>query len=289
MRTAQLSSPTTAARGPAAATSSVQKACRILRAMADPRNARLTEIALAAGLDKATTLRLLDALARDGFVLRDVATKRYALGPELLVLGAAQQARFDLRPIARPSLVRLAAVLEDTAILSVPSGAESVCIDLQLGSFPIRANYLEVGSRRPLGVGAGSLALLAWMPDSEIEAILPLVTARLGRYPRITPRLLEKQIAASRERGYAVLVDVVVDRMGGIAMHIPGPDGRPAGALSIAALTERITRREDELAAALKREVAACTALANGAPARNGLKWSRSHSISPRPRAKGKP
>jgi DNA-binding IclR family transcriptional regulator len=207
----------------------------------------------------------------------------------MLVLGAALQARFDLRPIVRPSLVRLAAVVEDTAILSIPSGAESVCVDVQLGSFPIRANYLDVGSRRPLGVGAGSLALLAWMPDHEIEAILPIVAARLGRYPRITPRLLEKQIAASRERGYVVLLDVVVERMGGVAMPIPGPDGRPAGAISIAALTERITRREGELAAALKREVAACSAAASGATVRNGANRSRSHSISPRRAARAKP
>ena len=56
-------------------TSSVQKACRILRAMSDARNARLTDIAREAGLDKATTLRLLDVLNRDGFVTRDPTTK----------------------------------------------------------------------------------------------------------------------------------------------------------------------------------------------------------------------
>ena len=117
MRVSQPEPAAVIARAPGAATSSVQKACRILRTLSDPRNARLTEIASSAGLDKATTLRLLDALAGDGFVLRDGATKRYSLGPEMLVLGAALQARFDLRPIVRPSLVRLAAVIEDTAIL----------------------------------------------------------------------------------------------------------------------------------------------------------------------------
>jgi len=37
-----------------------------------------------------------------------------------------------------------------------------------------------------------------------------------------------------------------------------GNDGRPVAAISIAALTERITSREEALAAALKREVAEC-------------------------------
>src|SRR5262245_31227085 len=257
--------------------SSVQKACLILRAMSDAQITRLTDIASAAGLDKATTLRLLDVLARARFVTRDPETKQYALGTELFVLGAAALARFDPRSTVRPSLLRLANAFEDTAILSVPSGAESICVDVQEGRFPIRANYLEVGSRRPLGVGAGSLALLAWMTDREVDAVMPMVAARLGRHPRITPRVLEKHVIDARKRGYALMLEVVVARMGGIAMPILGGDGRPVAAISIAALTDRISSREDALAAALKREVAACESL-----------WSRAAekdvSRPPRPR-----
>jgi DNA-binding IclR family transcriptional regulator len=241
-------------------TSSVQKACRILRAMSDTKNARLTDIAREAGLDKATTLRLLDVLTRDGFVNRDPSTKHYSLGTEVFVLGAAAQARFDPRPIVGASLLRLAHTFEDTAMLAVPSGAESICVALQEGTYPIRANYLEVGSRRPLGVGAGSLALFAWMPDREIEALMPLVAGRLERYPRITRRVLEDHIEESRKRGYATILELIVERMGGIAVPILGADGRPVAAISIAALTERITSREEALAAALKREVAECEA-----------------------------
>ena len=241
-------------------TSSVQKACRILRTMSDAKNARLTDIAREAGLDKATTLRLLEVLTRDGFVTRDPTTKHYSLGTEVFVLGAAAQSRFDPRPIVGASLLRLAHGFEDTAMLSVPSGAEAICVALQEGTYPIRANYLEVGSRRPLGVGAGSLALFAWMPDREIEALMPMVAARLERYPRITRRVLEDHIEQSRKRGYAMILDLIVERMGGIAMPILAADGRPVAAIAIAALTERITSREETLAAALKREVAECDA-----------------------------
>ncbi|HOA94145.1 MAG TPA: helix-turn-helix domain-containing protein, partial [Quisquiliibacterium sp.] len=102
--------------------SSVQKACSILRVMSDARNARLTDIALAAGLDKATALRLLDVLLRNGFVVRNPANKRYSLGPEIFTLGAAAVARNDPRAVARASLIRLVRLFEDTAILSIPRG-----------------------------------------------------------------------------------------------------------------------------------------------------------------------
>ncbi len=244
-----------------APTSSVQRACRILEVLSDRRNSRLTEIAAASGQDKATALRLLDMLVREGFVVRDPDSKRYALGPEVFVLGAAAAARFDPRPIARPSLIRLASAFEDSAILSIARGAEAVCIDVEHGSFPIRANYLEVGSRRPLGAGAGSLALLSWLPDGEIEALMPSLRIELRRYPGLTGRVLAQHIAASRQRGYALMLDLVVDRMGAIAMPILGVDGRPVAAISIAALTERIVSRERALAEALRREVAACQTL----------------------------
>lgn len=241
-----------------APTSSVARACRLLRAMSDVRVTRLTDIAAAAGLDKATASRLLDSLMHDGFVVRDEASKRYALGPELLVLGAAALARFDPRPALRPSVLRLAGRFQDSVIVSLPSGIESLCVDVEEGTFPIRANYLTVGSRRPLGVGAGSLALLAWMPEAEREAALAAIGPLLKRHPNVSVALLKERIATARDRGHAMLLDVVVPGMGGIAVPVLDTNGRPVAALSIAALSERIGSREAALAQALRHERKLC-------------------------------
>ncbi len=241
-------------------TSSVQRACSILRVMSDSRNSRLTDIAHAAELDKATTLRLLEVLTRNGLVQRNPVNKQYSLGPEVFVLGAAAAARQDLRPVARPSLIRLADEFEDSTMLSLPRGAESVCVDIQTGSYAIRAQYLEAGSRRPLGVGAGSLALLAWLPDEEITALLPLIVQRLAPYPRVNEKVIVRLIEQARKQGFSTVFDILIDRMGGIGVPILGPDRRPLGALSIAALTDRIRSREQAMAEALYREANHCQA-----------------------------
>lgn len=261
-------------------TTSLQKACRLLRALSDARNTRLTDLAGAAGVDKASALRLLDTLATEGFIERDPDTKAFTLGPEWLALRAASVRRIDPRAIVRPALIRLAHAFEDTAILSVPSGWESVCLELRPGTFPIRANYLDVGSRRPLGVGAGSLALLAALPDAEVEATLRCIAPALKRYPRIDHALLLREVEATRARGYAVLLDVVVERMGGIAVALPDPDGYPLGAISIAALNERITEREPALARALRREAEAICA-AWTPPAAHAAAARRRHGAQP--------
>jgi DNA-binding IclR family transcriptional regulator len=235
-------------------TNSAQKVCRILRVLSTPQPLRLADICSSAGLDKATTLRLLDTLIGEGFVQRDPISKRYVLGDEALVLGVAMQGRDHIRDRARPALMRLAALSGDTLLLSTRHGLESVCVDREFGSFPIRANYLDLGSRRPLGAGAGSLALLAWLPDDEVGTVLNLLAPVFKkRYPRITPELLKTEIALARERGYTMLLDVVVDQMGGLGAPILGGDGKPIGAISIAALTGRLSTRLSLLAPALKK------------------------------------
>ncbi|HEX4986630.1 MAG TPA: IclR family transcriptional regulator [Burkholderiales bacterium] len=239
----------------ASAINSVQKSCRILRSLTEPRVNRLSEIAAQAGLNKVTTLRILEVLTREGFVRRDDRTKTYSLGSEVFILAAALRDRDDLRVRARPSLVRLAALSEDSVLLSVRSGgAESVCVDREVGSFPIRANYLDIGSRRPLGIGAGAMALLAWQSEAEIEAILPLVEQRLPQYPKVSMAWLRSELQRSRERGYAVFLNMLVDRMGAIGVPVLGADGRAVAAISVAALSDRLSSRTDQLVEALKRE-----------------------------------
>jgi DNA-binding IclR family transcriptional regulator len=237
------------------AVNSVQKSCRILRSLTEPRVSRLSEIAAQAGLNKVTTLRILEVLCREGFVKREDKTKTYSLGNEVFILAAALRDRDDLRTRARPSLVRLAAMSEDSVLLSVRSGAiESVCVDREVGPFPIRANYLDIGSRRPLGIGAGAMALLAWQSEAEIEAVLPLVEQRLPQYPKIGATWLRSEIARSRERGYTLFLNMLVDRMGAVGVPIFGADGRPVAAISIAALSDRVSSRVEQLVDLLKRE-----------------------------------
>jgi DNA-binding IclR family transcriptional regulator len=240
--------------GAAAPLNAVQKVCAVLRAVGGRSPLRLAEIAAATRLNKVTALRILDTLAAEGFVVRAADGRGFARGPEILALAASAGRSFDLRELARPSLVRLADMSQDTALLSLRSGPEAVCVDRQVGSYPIRANYLDIGSRRPLGAGAGALAILAWLPEREIEAVLAGIGPRLAHYPRITVPVIREAIAAGRRTGYVVLLDRIVDKMGAIGAPILDETGRVVAALSIAALSERIADRAEVLGPALLRE-----------------------------------
>jgi DNA-binding IclR family transcriptional regulator len=246
----------------ASSTNAPQKVCRILKILSNPESLRLADIAAGAELSPPTTLRILETLIEEGFVRRDPAhAKRYLLGDQALLLGMAMQGRDHIRDRARPALVRLAALTGDTALLSTRHGIEAVCVDREFGSFPIRANYLDIGSRRPLGAGAGSLALLAWLPAEECETVIELVKPRLAtRYPRLSMQRLREEVQRARENGYALLLEVVVEQMGGVSVPIFGADGRVVAAISIAAMSDRITSRLPLIVKALQEETSRLSA-----------------------------
>ena len=233
-------------------TNAAQKVCMLLRALSSPSPCRLKDLAAQTGLDKASILRVLETLIDEGFVRRDDGHKTYQLGDQSILLGLAMQQRMPVVHLARPFMLHLAANSGDTALLLQRMGNEAVCMDREFGGYPIRANYLEVGTRRPLGLSSGGLALLAWLPDAEIKAVLDVSEPALQRnYPTISRSFLEDQVARTRQQGYACVLNLLVEQMGGIAVPLFGADGRPFAAMVISALARRIEQRQETLAALL--------------------------------------
>ncbi|AFK51871.1 IclR family transcriptional regulator [Tistrella mobilis] len=225
---------------------SVARAAAILRVLAGHvgEGARLSEIAGATGLHKATAHRLLAALKEQGLVDKAADTHRYHLGLELFLLGSSASNRFSIRDIARPSLQRLAEQTGDTIYLFVRSGMDALCVDRVEGAFPIRTLSLDVGGRRPLGVSAGSLALLAALGDEEVGQVIAANAERFARFD-CAPEEVGRMVEATRRAGHAVSDGMIVPGMCAVAVPINDRTGMPVAAISIGAISQRMdaTRR----------------------------------------------
>ena len=240
----------------AAKLSSVQKACRILAELTNPGHHRLSTIVTNTLLNKATVFRLLETLIDDGFVQRDALDKTYSLGNQALAAAAVVGRHSWLPECAHASVVRLAEVSEDSACLCIPCGSDAVCIDREEGAYPLRANYVHIGRRLPLGVGSAGLALLAWLPEDEIEHMMERNREALGRFPRLTAERIRKDAKAARTRGYALSANIVCEGTGGIAVPIFDAEQRPVAALGATAIAKRLVVRQDMLARLLHEEAA---------------------------------
>ncbi len=236
-------------------TNAIEKTCRILCALTDPGTRRMTDIANATGINRVSVLRILDTLIAEKLVHRNEATKEYVYGPEVHFMASSLNARLDLRTAARPSIARLADLTGDTVQLVARRAMECVCLERESGSFPIHASSLFVGSRRPLGIGSGPLAVLSWLPPDEQEQALQFTRPRLRKYPGLTVTRLRQAIAETRDRGYALVIGEVQAQIGALAMVIPDAQGQPIAALSMSMLKERARDREEWLAQILSKEV----------------------------------
>lgn len=169
---------------------------------------RMGEIGRRLGLNKSTAARLTLTLVDEGFVVQYRATGRYRLGPEAFAAGLAAEPDYGLQRSFAPLLRALAAETGDTVFFTVLHGYESICLSRDEGDFPIRNQLIKPGDRWPLGVGAGSCALLAALSDAEIADVLRLNAAlRRERFPRCTDDEIDRLVAETRVVGYCLQPD----------------------------------------------------------------------------------
>jgi DNA-binding IclR family transcriptional regulator len=223
---------------------SIGRAVALLRLISMERDQglRLVDLVERTPLSKSTVHRLLATLIQEGLVDFDADTKRYALGLGLFALGASASGRYDLRSLAKPSLKRIADETQDMSYLWVRDGPDAICLDLQEGTYPVRVMTLNVGYRRPLGIGAGSLALLAGLSDVEVEEIVKRDADRRATYRKSFDRnALLKLVRATRSNGYAVASGMIIEGLGAIGVPVVNAGGATVAALSVAAIAERLS------------------------------------------------
>ncbi|MBE9638678.1 IclR family transcriptional regulator [Salipiger mangrovisoli] len=216
--------------------------------------ASLGELVAESGLNKPTVRRLMLALIRNGMVEQNEATRRYFLGEESYILGTFAAHRHGLLELSFETLARLAQTTGDAAFLSVRRGFSALCLHREEGTYPIRTYALMTGRLHPLGVGAGSLAMLSALPDAEVDAALAANAARLAQdYPMLQPEEIRTRVAQTREQGYALNPGLVIPDSWGLGIALRRPDGALAGALSLAAIESRMQQpRREELVMQLR-------------------------------------
>ncbi|MCR0983858.1 IclR family transcriptional regulator [Roseomonas populi] len=238
----------------------IERSLALLRAVAAEGRggARLGDVAAQTGLSRSTAHRLLTHLVAAGLLEQDPDAPHYHLGFEIYALGRRAAERHGVPELARASLVRLEERSEDTVYLSIRSGDDALCTARQEGRYPIKTLTLSVGDRRPLGVGAGSLAVLAALPDEEVERVIAANAGRLRAFPGFSAATLRALVERTRAEGCATNPGLVLPGMMAVGVPIRTHGERVAGALSIAAIEGRMQpERRAQLVTWLQEEAAA--------------------------------
>ena len=216
---------------------SVRRAVSLLRALSTHTATgwRLSDLAEETGLDHTTVHRLLSGLVEERLATRVAGTRRYTLGALAFELGVAASPYFSLDRLAAPRLAKLATDTRDMVFLNVRSGTDSVCIARHEGRKALKAYTVDVGTRRPLALSAGGVAMLVCMPRAEyvdIEAQNLLSITRRGEARQAAVR---RMLQRSHRLGYGFNQEDIIPGIAALGVSINMPDGAPVASLSLAA------------------------------------------------------
>ncbi|RHW23613.1 IclR family transcriptional regulator [Nocardioides immobilis] len=221
----------------------VEKVAALLRALSQREGGTTTtDLSHATSVPRATTHRLLESLAAEGLADRDPATGRWHLGPETYVLGMAAATRYDLTNEARASVHRLAKETGESAFFSVRRGDETVVLLREDGDFPIRSYVLYESARFPLGVVSAGIAILAHLPDRDIDAFFARADLIGAWGSQHSETEIRKRLAATRRTGWSLNPGHVVEGSWGMAAAVFDKAGRPEWALTLTGVEQRFRK-----------------------------------------------
>ncbi len=236
---------------------SIYRTIALVRTIADHNETgiNLSDLARKNSLPVATVHRIVAVLVSEELISYDPISKCYRLGFALFTLGHKAH-QFSIRDTYRKSIEQIAEMTGDTVYLVVRSGFDSLCIDLVEGEFPIRIMAYDVGNRRPLGVGAGGLALLAFLPDNEAEAILEANRGHYRGYNNMSSEQVRALVDISRDLGHVFNNGNYLAGVTGVGVPVYGPDGAVIAAISVASISERMDKgRAADIAEAIQKKI----------------------------------
>ena len=217
-----------------AQSSSVKSATRTLDiieyVVAHDRPLVAQEIATALGIPVSSLSYLLSTLVERAYLVRD--GRRYLAGPGLARLQTSR-GTFTLAERAAPVVRTLRVQLNETTSFFVRQGWEIEALVTESSEQALRYS-VETGRRLPMHALAAGKALLAAMPDDELERYFSESIREPFTDRTVTDEAkLREQILAAREAGYAETDEEYSRGIGGFGRAVI-VGGKAFGSLSVA-------------------------------------------------------
>lgn len=201
----------------------------------------LSDCARRAGLNKATTFRLLTELAAHGFVEQTGAGRAYRLGPAFLRLAALREASVPLREVALDVLTELSNATGETAHMSLLQGVSLGSIAFVYSHAHGTQVRMEDAETLMLHATGSGLAVLAYSPAEFVEQVLSRPLAARTAQTVTDPAIIRKQLVDIRAQGFAESVSGFEQDVHSLAAPVFDASTACIGAVAVATPTSRMT------------------------------------------------
>lgn len=218
----------------------LDRAIALLKTLADSAGLTLSELAARSGLPVATVFRALITLQAHGMVELEDPGQVWHIGPGTFRAGSAFLKRSTITERARAPMQALMQSTGETVSLGVEAAGEVLFLSQVETALDLRA-FFPPGSSGLMHLCAPGKALLAWYPAEKTAEILKRKGLSRATTLSLSSReSLERDLARSRSRGFAIDDQERAEGMRGVAAPIFNAFAEPVAAISIAGPTFRM-------------------------------------------------
>ena len=191
------------AEPPAYPVAGVGNVLNLLLLLEERQRVQLSQVSAELRIGPSTAHRLLAMFQYFGFIEQEADSRAYVVGPGLLAFSASLAAKRDILDRIRPILDRLVHTVNETVHVAMLKDTDSLYIDCIESNKSERATP-RTGRRMPSYATAAGKAMLARLPDSELNALFPSETlTRLTPHTIATRDALLEELQRTRQRGFA--------------------------------------------------------------------------------------
>ncbi len=230
----------------------VERALQVINLMGgsgDPdRIWGVRELASALDMPPSAAHRTLASLVEARWLKRDETGRGYCLGMDLIRLSFLISGSHPLRRIAKPVMEDLVAECDETVLLGILNPEnQRMMFALSVESRNPLRYVVELNRWIPIHYSASGLGIMAFLPESQREAVLSQTDLEGAHAGTITsPDAIRAEIRRIRQQGYAISFGQRLKDAVGIAAPIFGPGGDVIGNLCITLPKQRFGGERDE-------------------------------------------
>lgn len=222
----------------------VELSCDLIDTILTRDGATVSELTDALNASDAAVHDVLSGLRSRGLVERDTEAETYILSRQFITLGEHVRNDSPLFVYGREEADRLAATTDEVVHLITDNLGVEVGLYESFGDRAVATEFYVRNRKDPnrhLHSSAAGKAILAHQPDEAVERALNRHGLPAATEHTITDRdVLFEELARTRERGYAINDEEVIERIRAVAAPILGPEDTVLGSVSLSAPITRL-------------------------------------------------
>lgn len=216
-----------------------------------PDGMTLADLSVALSVPKSTFLDTLRGLCELNFLVQE--DSRYRLGTAAYRFASRIVTNWSAPEMIRVQVKALARETGESVGFAVADWEIGLAFYTEAVNSRHPVRYaMQAGLHAPLYASAAGRVLLAYASPQQVETYLKRAHfKRLTSQTRIDPDVIRANLADVRAQGYCASFGEMLSDTAAISVPVAGPDGRPLGALMVAAPLDRMKTNFDHFLAAI--------------------------------------